>query len=66
MGVRSYMQKRKARKEEEQKSAEIGYQKLEELQNWIKFDEHLQGLNKMEQDFIREQRIKKLKAKQQK
>ena len=66
MNVRSYMQKRKARKEEERKSEDIAYQKLEELQNWIKFDEHLQDLSAMEQQIILENRIKKLKAKQQK
>ena len=66
MGVRNYMQKRRAQKEEEQKSAKVAYEKLEELQNWIKFDEHLRDLDELEKQVILEERIKKLKAKQQK
>ncbi len=70
MGVRNYMRERKVLKLEEKgdegQDALIATSELEKLQESIKFADHLKDLDEMERVVILEERLKKLKAKQQK
>ena len=73
MGVRNYMRARKIRKLENERDSMTVVRELENLQremggkrNPINFDEQLRDLNELEKQVILEERIKKLKAKQQK
>ena len=73
MGVRNYMRGRKIRKLENERDSMTVVRELETLQREmggkrksINFDEQLRDLNELEKQVILEERIKKLKARQQK
>ena len=73
MGVRNYVRGRQIRNLEKERDSMTVVRELENLQREmggkresINFDEQLRDLNELEKQVILEERIKKLKAKQQK